>query len=60
MDLEWWAGLPAWARYGVALVPLAIAGVIFVATDRLYFWPIGLGIALLLAAMMVSDKDDLF
>jgi len=52
--------LPAWARYGVALVPLAIAGIVFVATDRLYFWPIGLGIALLLAAMMVSDKDDLF
>ena len=36
--LEWWAGLPWWLRYGVAVVFLLISTVLLIGGT---FWPLG-------------------
>lgn len=53
---EWWASLPGWARYGVALLALALGGVLLLLTNRFYPWPWAIGAVLLCAATCVNDR----
>jgi hypothetical protein len=46
---EWWSDLPAWLRYGTALVFLAISTALWFA-GRLWPWGWGVGVVLLLMA----------
>jgi hypothetical protein len=52
---DWWLDLPAWARYGVALLILAIAATLFFVNGRIYPWVWGCGGAMLIVAMFVKD-----
>lgn len=52
--LEWWAGLPAIFRYGVAIALLALSTVLWFAAHR--FWPWGWAVGGVL--LLCSGKDD--
>lgn len=51
--LDWWIDLPSWLKYGVALLVLAISGVMWIAG---WFWPWGWGVGgvLLMAALCID------
>jgi hypothetical protein len=46
---EWWSDLPAWLRYGTAIVFLAISTALWFA-GRLWIWGWVVGVVLLLMA----------
>lgn len=51
---DWWTDLPKPARYGAALVFLAVGGV-FLLGGYFVPWPWAVGGVLLVAAMVVDD-----
>jgi hypothetical protein len=53
---EWYAGLPVWLKYGVALLILGASAVLF--TNGLFWaWGWGVGLVLLLAAVLIGDGE---
>lgn len=53
---EWFAGLPAWLKYGIALIFLGASAFEY---SQGVFWPWGwgMGFVLLLAAMVLGDAE---
>ncbi|MBX3389477.1 MAG: hypothetical protein KF691_08485 [Phycisphaeraceae bacterium] len=54
--VDWWASLPLWVRYGVAIIILGISALALL-NGRLILWGWGLGVAFLfLAGRSDSEK----
>jgi hypothetical protein len=48
--IEWWSELPAWLRYGVAILFIGISTALYFFADRFWPWGWGIGLALLIFA----------
>jgi hypothetical protein len=54
--IDWWAGLNAWLRFGVAGIFLLLTPILLLFTTRIWIGSLALGLALLIFSFPSSNE----